>query len=78
MKKKCIWLTKLEKFHGNQEFMRMEKQISKVPRITYKKFKNSLERDSREASSICQCPLNQIDEVRIVYLKWYSWFGIMI
>jgi len=70
-KRNAFTLTKLEKFNKNQEF-------SKVLRVTYNEFKNSLERDMGKTTSNLTIPPNQIDEIRMTDLKWYSWIDIMI
>jgi len=39
-----LW-TKLEKLHENPRIEENEKKLSKVPRVTYNEFENSLEHD---------------------------------
>ena len=40
--KKCITSTKLQKLHENPKIEENEKQLSKVPRVTYTEFENAL------------------------------------
>jgi len=41
--KKAFTSTTLEKFHENPRIEEIEKQLSKVPRVTYNEFEKSLE-----------------------------------
>jgi len=61
--------SKLEKLYDNPKIKENEKQLYKVPRVTYNEFENALERDPGKRSQIGQYPPNQIDEVRMTYLK---------
>jgi len=65
--------SKLEKLHDNPKNEENEKQLSKVPRVTYNEFENVLECDLGKRPQIRQYPPNQIDEVRRAYLKWGSY-----
>nr|KYP50112.1 Zinc finger MYM-type protein 1 [Cajanus cajan] len=62
--------SELEKFPKNPRIEENDKQLSKVPRVTYNEFENSLERDPGKRPQIWQYPSNQTDEVRRAYLKW--------
>ena len=64
--------SKIEKLHENPNIEENEKQLffSKVPKVTYNEFENILERDPGKHLQIWQYPPNQIDEVRMAYLKW--------
>jgi len=55
-----------------------ENQISKVLRVIYNEFKNSLEHDLGKTSSNLTIPTKSNWWGRKADLKWYSWFGIMI
>jgi len=51
-----------------------KKKLSKVPRVTYNKFENSLERDSWFGDTFSNLGIpNQIEEVRMTYIKWDSY-----
>jgi len=62
--------SKLEKLHDNPKNEENEKQLFKVPRVTYNEFENSLECDPGKPPQIRQYLPNQIDEVRRIYLKY--------
>nr|KYP39172.1 hypothetical protein KK1_039536 [Cajanus cajan] len=62
-------LTELEKFPENPRIEENEKQLSKVHKVTYNEFENSLERDPGKRPQIWQYPPNQTDEVRRAYLR---------
>jgi len=62
--------SKIEKLHDNSNIEENEKQLSKIPKVTYNEFENTLERDPRKRLQLWQYSPNQIDEVRKTYLKW--------
>ena len=68
--KKMHLSSKIEKLHENPNIEENEKQLSKVPKVTYNEFENTLECDPRKRLQIWQYLPNQIDEVRRAYLKW--------
>jgi len=68
--KNAFTSSKLEKLHDNPKIEENEKQLSKVPRVTYNEFENALERDPGKRPQTWQYLPNQIDEVRRTYLKW--------
>ena len=68
--KKMHLSSKIEKLHENPNIEENEKQLSKVSKVTYNEFENTLEHDPRKRLQIWQYPPNQIDKVRRVYLKW--------
>jgi len=43
--KKMHLSSKIEKLHENPNIEENEKQLSKVPKVTYNEFENTLERD---------------------------------
>jgi len=43
--KNTFTLSKLEKLYDNLKIEENEKQLSKVPKVTYNEFENTLERD---------------------------------
>jgi len=45
MKKNASTSSKIEKLHDNPNIEENEKQLSKVPKVTYNEFENTLERD---------------------------------
>jgi len=55
--------SKLEKLYGNPTIKENEKQLYKVPRVTYNEFENTLECDLGKCSEIGQYPPNQIYEI---------------
>jgi len=56
--KKMHLSSKIEKLHKNPNIEENEKQLSKVPKVTYNKFENTLERDLGERFQIWQYPPN--------------------
>ena len=62
--------SKLEKLHYNPKIEENKKQLSKVPRVAYNEFENVLDCDPHKRPEIWQYPPNQIDKVRMTYLKW--------
>ena len=70
--KNAFTSSKIEKLHDNPNIEENKKQLSKVPKVTYNEFENTLERDPRKRLQIWQYPPNQIDEVQRAYLKWGS------
>ena len=68
--KKMHLSSKIEKLHENPKIEKNEKQLSKIPKVTYNEFENALERDPGKRLQSWQYPPNQIDEVQRAYLKW--------
>jgi len=54
MKKNASMLSKLEKLHENPKIEENEKQLSKVPKVTYIEFENALECDMGKHLQIWQ------------------------
>jgi len=65
--------SQIEILHENPKIEENEKQLSKVPKVTYNEFENVLEGDPGKCIQIWQYPSNQIDEVLMTYLKWGSY-----
>jgi len=52
--KKMHLSSKIEKLHENPNIEENEKQLSKVPKVTYNEFENTLERDPGKRIQIWQ------------------------
>ena len=50
--------SKIEKLHENPNIEENEKQLSKIPKVTYNEFENTLERDPGKRLQIWQYPPN--------------------
>jgi len=53
-----MYVSKIEKLHENPNIEENEKQLSKVPKVTYNEFENTLERDPGKRLQIWQYPPN--------------------
>jgi len=56
--KNAFTSSKFEKLHENPNIEENEKQLSKVPKVTYNEFENTSERDPGECLQIWQYPPN--------------------